>query len=115
MEDGFRNIKDQYKIKQTLGRGSNSTVKLAKKRSTGELFAVKVLSKRKMTVEQIGMLMSEIYILKQIDHPNIVKLIDIFEDECHWCLVMERMQGGELQQRIDNGKTVTEEEAREVI
>ena len=41
-------------------------------------------------------IISEIEILKQVDHPNIVKLIDVFEDERHWCLVMELMQGGEL-------------------
>jgi len=34
--------------------------------------------------------------LKHVDHPNIVKLIDVFEDDRHWCLVMELMQGGEL-------------------
>ena len=31
-----------------------------------------------------------------MDHPNVVKLIDVFEDEKHWCLVMDLMQGGEL-------------------
>ena len=41
-------------------------------------------------------LQSEIEILKSIDHPNIVKLLDIFEDERFWCLVMELMEGGEL-------------------
>ena len=42
----------------------------------------------------------EISIMKQVDHPNIVKLIDVFEDERHWCLVMELMHGGELFDQI---------------
>jgi serine/threonine protein kinase len=39
---------------------------------------------------------TEIEILMQIDHPNIVKLFNVFEEEDHWCLVMELMEGGDL-------------------
>ena len=39
--------------------------------------------------------------LTKLDHPNIVKLIDVFEDERHWCLVMELMQGGEVSNLTD--------------
>ena len=49
--DHYRNIKETYKIETTLGKGSFATVKRAKKRDTGERFAVKVLSKRKMSDE----------------------------------------------------------------
>lgn len=31
-----------------------------------------------------------------MDHPNIVRLLDVYEDERHWCLVMDLMEGGEL-------------------
>ena len=47
----FRNIKLTYKIEGTIGRGSFATVKKAKLRETGERFAVKVLSKKKMSDE----------------------------------------------------------------
>ena len=92
----YRNIKETYKIEGTIGRGSFATVKRAKLRSTGERFAVKVLSKRKMSEEDLAALHTEIEILKSVDHPNIVKLVDIFEDERHVCLVMELLLGGEL-------------------
>jgi serine/threonine protein kinase len=39
---------------------------------------------------------TEIEILKTLDHPNVVKLIDVYECEKHTCLVMELMEGGEL-------------------
>jgi len=55
-----------------------------------------VLSKKKMTDEDKITMQTEIEILKKIDHPNIVKLYDVFEDERFWCLVMELMKGGEL-------------------
>ena len=89
--DHYRNIKETYKIEATLGKGSFATVKKAKNRATGERFAVKVVSKKKMTDEDKASLQTEIEILKSLDHPNIVNLIDVFEDERHWCLVMELM------------------------
>jgi len=49
-----------------------------------------------MTDEDKITMQTEIEILKKIDHPNIVKLYDVFEDERFWCLVMELMKGGEL-------------------
>jgi serine/threonine protein kinase len=51
MEAYFRNIKEYYKIESTLGKGSFATVKRCKHRETKERFAVKVLSKKKMSDE----------------------------------------------------------------
>ena len=52
----YRNIKETYKIESTLGRGSFATVKKAKNRATGVRYAVKVLSKKKMSEEdKIGL------------------------------------------------------------
>ena len=101
-----------YKIEATIGRGSFATVKRAKHRETGERFAVKVLSKRKMSDEDKLAMLTEIEILKQLDHPNIVKLIEVFEDERHWCLVMELMKGGELFDMILSQEQFSEFEAR---
>lgn len=109
----YKNIKDTYKIEGTIGRGSFATVKRAKFRATGERFAVKVLSKRKMSQEDIAALSKEIEILKSIDHPNIVKLVDIYEDERHVCLVMELLLGGELFDQIIENDKFSEYEARE--
>lgn len=60
----YRNIKETYKIEATLGRGSFATVKKAKNRLTGERFAVKVLSKKKMSDEDKAAMQTEIDILK---------------------------------------------------
>jgi calcium/calmodulin-dependent protein kinase I len=49
-----------------------------------------------MSDEDKVALETEIEILMQIDHPNIVKLFNVFEEEDHWCLVMELMEGGDL-------------------
>ena len=98
--ENYRNIKDQYKIEGTIGKGSFATVKKAKNRETGVRYAVKVLTKKKMSEEDLIGLQTEIEILKQVDHPNVVKLIEVYEDERHYCLVMEYMEGGELFEEI---------------
>ena len=52
--------------------------------------------RRKLTDEDKIGLQNEIDILKQVDHPNIVKLYEIYEDEKYYFLIMELMQGGEV-------------------
>lgn len=52
--------------------------------------------RRKLTEEDKVGLQNEIDILKQVDHPNIVKLFDIYEDDKYFFLVMELMMGGEV-------------------
>lgn len=49
-----------------------------------------------MTEEDRIGLLNEIDILKQVDHPNIVKLIDVYEDPQTFSLVLELMTGGEV-------------------
>ena len=111
--ENYRNIKETYKIEGTIGKGSFATVKKVKNRATGERFAVKVMSKKKMNDEDKIAMQTEIEILKQVDHPNIVKLLDVFEDERHYCLVMELMQGGELFDQILEKEIFSESEARD--
>jgi serine/threonine protein kinase len=62
--------------------------------------AIKTMVKHKMTEEDRVGLINEIDILKQVDHPNIVKLIDVYEDDSTFSLVLEMMLGGELFQQI---------------
>jgi serine/threonine protein kinase len=57
-------IKEFYKIGKTIGKGSFSTVKQARYRSTGEEFAVKIFKKKKMSDEDKVAVETEIEILK---------------------------------------------------
>ena len=64
MESNYRNIKEQFKFECTIGKGTFATVKQAKDRISGELFAVKIFSKRKMNESDTNMLFQEIDVLK---------------------------------------------------
>jgi calcium-dependent protein kinase len=60
-------------------------------------------------------LQNEIEILMHIDHPNIVKLYEVFEESDHYSLVMELMTGGELFDHILHKKVYTEDDAIDAI
>src|SRR5689334_16993613 len=63
---------------------------------TKEVRAVKIMDKKQMTDKEKVRLKYEIDILKNLDHPNIVKLYEVFEDKTSIYLVTEICSGGEL-------------------
>lgn len=92
-------IEEDYIIGDKLGEGNFSTVFACENRETGEKCAVKVINKANLDVN-VESLHQEVAILKQVDHPNIVGLLDIYETSRKVYLVMELMTGGELFDRI---------------
>lgn len=71
-----------------LRRGGFSVVYKATERATGKKFAIKRIQKDEEGVD-IELLKREIYIMKKVDHPNILKLYEVFEDDDYFFLVLE--------------------------
>lgn len=69
-------------------------------KETSALRAVKIINKKYLEEEEKQKLLSEISILKQMDHPNILKLYEFFQDYKRYFLVTELCNGGELFERI---------------
>lgn len=46
------------------------------------------------TPSELKMIKNEIQILKQVDHPNIIKLFEFFEDDENFYLITEYCEGG---------------------
>lgn len=55
-------------------------VKSAVHKKTFKKVAIKVMSKKEMTVQDVELQRREIEILKMCQHPNIIRLLDIFEN-----------------------------------
>eukprot|EP00586_Coscinodiscus_wailesii_P012894 CAMPEP_0172496342 /NCGR_PEP_ID=MMETSP1066-20121228/85579_1 /TAXON_ID=671091 /ORGANISM="Coscinodiscus wailesii, Strain CCMP2513" /LENGTH=383 /DNA_ID=CAMNT_0013268591 /DNA_START=98 /DNA_END=1249 /DNA_ORIENTATION=- len=103
-----------YKLKGVLGTGAFSTVREGKhKQSPNQIFAVKCVERAKLTDEDAAALIDEVNILKEFDHPHIICLYDFFEESSNYYLVMERMTGGELFDRIVAKLYYNEKEARD--
>jgi len=104
-----------YKLQRELGAGSFSTVREATKKGTDEHYAVKIVKRMDLPPEDEEALREEVSILKNMDHPNIIKLYDFFEEKHFYYLVTELMKGGELFDRIVQKTFYNEKEARDVV
>jgi len=105
----------KYDIKEELGAGAFSLVKLAVEKSTGKKFAVKIIEKKNVEGQYSKNLQNETEILKRVNHPNIIKLVEMFDSNEFLFLVMELTTGGELFDRIVAKGCYTEDEASELV
>lgn len=88
-----RKINDDYVIGDMLGEGAYSKVYSATSRKDGNRYACKVLDKNKLGAKDVAAVESEIAILKSLDHPNILHLIDHYDDGSKVYLVTELCEG----------------------
>jgi len=103
-----------YRLKGVLGTGAFSTVREGYHRSDKNiLYAVKCINRKKLSEEDEAALLDEVSILKEMKHDHIIRLFDFFEEPSTYYLVMERMRGGELFDRIVAKAYYNEKEARD--
>ncbi|XP_068766933.1 calcium/calmodulin-dependent protein kinase kinase 2 isoform X2 [Struthio camelus] len=128
---------NQYKLKDEIGKGSYGVVKLAYNEDDNTYYAMKVLSKKKLMRQAgfprrppprgakaasegcvqpkgpIEQVYQEIAILKKLDHPNVVKLVEVLDDpgEDHLYMVFELVKQGPVME-IPTLKPLTEDKAR---
>jgi len=108
--DNGGKITEFYDIdKKKLGEGSYGTVSKATNKSTKAARACKSISKAQM--KNMDRFKAEIAIMKMMDHPNIIKLFETFEDHRNIYLIMELSLGGELFDRIIDAGHFTEVQA----
>jgi len=106
-----QNILNEYQIKETIGKGTFSKVKLGINKSTGEKVAIKILDKRKiLTRDDQIRVQRELTILKKINHLNIVKIIQTKEDQGNVYIITEFIDY-DLFLHIINNKRLDEKEA----
>ena len=110
-------LQDVYEVVKQLGKGGYGKVFQVKNKKTGEIRACKQLSK--LNISDLVKFRREIDILIKTDHPNIIKLYDVFESNHNLYLVMEECNGGELFDRItehiENEEMYTEKEAADIL
>ena len=105
-------VGQDYELLKTLGEGTFGTVKLGKDLRTGELRAIKILEKSRISSEgDTERVKREIQILKNIEHQHVIKLYEIIETEQRIYLIMEHASGGELFDYIVDNERLQEREA----
>ncbi|XP_035524084.1 calcium/calmodulin-dependent protein kinase kinase 2 isoform X1 [Morone saxatilis] len=128
---------NQYKLKDEIGKGSYGVVKLAYNEDDNTYYAMKVLSKKRL-MRQAGFprrppprgakalpegppqpkgplerVYQEIAILKKLDHPNVVKLVEVLDDpsEDHLYMVFELVKQGAVME-VPTDKPFSEDQSR---
>ncbi|KAL7726691.1 hypothetical protein ACLKA6_012770 [Drosophila palustris] len=123
-------IEEKYNLHGLLGTGAFSEVRLAESKDTpGDHFAVKIIDKKALKGKEES-LENEIRVLRRfsanhfdghspngtrLTHPNIVQLLETYEDKAKVYLVMELVTGGELFDRIVEKGSYTEKDASHLI
>ncbi|VEU21077.1 DEKNAAC101961 [Brettanomyces naardenensis] len=99
---------------EIVGSGAFATVKKAIERSSGETYAVKIISKKKALTGALEGVARELKILQKLHHPGIVTLKAFYEDEDSYYLVMEYVSGGDLMDFVASYGAVGEAAGREI-
>ena len=92
----YKSLFDKYEIHKKIGKGKFGLVKLGINRETKKQVAVKIMAKKSMDKSDLELAQVEIDILKISQHPNIIKLYDIYENENYIYIIMEYCSGGDL-------------------
>ena len=109
-----RRIETFYDMREILGDGTQGQVRRAIHRQSGEERAVKIISLRRHVDQSI--LEREVKLLQSIDHPYIVKLVEVFvRHGVAMYIVMELVKGGDLFDSIVEKQRYTAVEARRAM
>lgn len=110
----------QWIVGECIGKGGSGRVRIAKHRHSGQLAALKIIPFLPVVDSQILPRLSakarlgidkEIILLKLMDHPNIIRIYDVFEGEQELYLVLEYIEGGELFDFLTNHGRLSSREA----
>ena len=97
---------ENYEKIQRIGKGSYSSVYKVRNKNTNLIRAMKIIPKnfQKDNTE----IMREINILKNLDHPNVMKIYEFLEDDKNYYLIEEFCDEGDLETALDNKKIYCE-------
>lgn len=90
-----------------------------RQKGTGKEYAAKFIKKRRLSSSRRGVsreeIEREVNILREIRHPNIITLHDIFENKTDVVLILELVSGGELFDFLAEKESLTEDEATQFL
>ncbi len=107
------NISAYYNFGKLIGKGNFAKVHIARKKVDEQVYAVKTIEKSKLLdkPKNLEALHKEIQILRLIDHPNVIKLYQVYENEIYVHLILEYLRGGELFQFVQRKGVHSEKDA----
>ena len=109
-------LEEHYKVLNKLGQGTFGSVYRVVHIKTDLIRAMKMIKKNAINLQDDDrMFLKEIQILIQIDHPNIIKIYEYFQDETYFYVITEFVSGGELYDTISKWKNFNEDKAAYIM
>lgn len=107
---------DEYEVKRKIRKGSCATVYECVHKGTKEVFAVKIIRRAKLRASEDEFVMNEVSIMQSLSAYGqyIVQLLDFYEEEHYFYMVMDYMGGGDVFDRVLEKTKYTEEDARKL-
>lgn len=105
-----------YKFIKLLGKGAFGKITLGVHKLTGKYVAIKSIDKANIKDDYSRRkVFQEVYILKKIRHSCVIRLLEVFESEKHFLMVMEYSGGGDLLQYVKRRKRLNEQSAKAIF
>ena len=100
----------RYRIESLLGKGGMGAVFAAVNQATGRAVAIKwMLPSAARSKEAVARFLAEARATAKIEHPNVIQILDVGQDGDAPFLVMERLRGRSLAERLERGRLSPEE------
>ena len=103
--------RSDLEFQQKIGDGAFGCVWRVKNHHTGDVFALKIVQKSKVS-KILPQFRREVSIMYELDHPNIVKLYTHFEDFKNFYLLLELLEGGSLFDKLFKEQFLAENKAK---
>ena len=105
----------KYHLDKILGHGGFSIVRSGTNKTTGEIFAIKIFKKNILEEDEEQRLMKEVEIMQDLKHKNIINFHDFYDEESSYYLVIEKMDGGDLLERLEIVTAFKEKRACQIL
>ena len=114
---GTQDISSNFVTGKQLGKGSFGEVRQVLNKATNVDCAMKIVDKSHIGQHQVllDLMEQELEVLQNTDHPHIVRVMELLEDDIKFYIVSELVTGGELYDYIIKTKKLTERQAANVI
>ena len=105
---------DFYKYGRLIGQGAFGKVNLGLNVLTGRVVAIKSFNKSNLNSnsENMKKIVYETNLMKKLNHPNITKILELFEEKEYILIIMEYINGGNLFSFLKKHRTVSEKTAK---
>ncbi|KAG7345519.1 serine/threonine protein kinase [Nitzschia inconspicua] len=112
-------FKEVYKLRSMISRGEKSTIARGTHRASEKMVAVKAILRTNLSPQDDASIYDEVSMMAALSKADtsyhVLPLIDFFEEEDKYYIIMELMGGGDLLERISKIEQYTEADVREIV